>query len=170
MHAYFVILLQLSKVMGPLCPGAKSWDLMMPPVLHLVQVSARLPVGVLMQVVSQYSTILCLLHWLPFHFALTFVHLFFPCFVLHAIKMPGTFAVAVRGDGSLVSWGSDLDDDDQPGGQVSGTPPGTDFLKIGAFEFGSMALKTDGTMVVWGSDKYGKQVSAAPQKRLQADH
>ena len=67
-----------------------------------------------------------------------------------------------------MSWGSDLDHDDQPGGQVEGTPAGTDFLKVGAFSFGSMALKTDGTMVVWGSDEYGKQVSAAPN--LQVDH
>ena len=60
-----------------------------------------------------------------------------------------------------MSWGSDLDDDDQPGGQVSGTPAGTEFLKVGTFAYGSMALKTDGSMVVWGSDKF-KQVSAAP--------
>ena len=74
-------------------------------------------------------------------------------------------AVAIRHDGSLVSWGSDLDDDDEPGGQVSESPAGTDFLKVGAFSYGSMALKTDGSMVVWGSDEYGKQVSAAPKKK-----
>ena len=53
-------------------------------------------------------------------------------------------------------------------GQVSETPDGTDFLKVGAFSYGSMALKTDGSMVMWGSDEYGKQVSAAPN--LQVDH
>ena len=67
-----------------------------------------------------------------------------------------------------MSWGFDLDKDDQPGGQVSETPAGTDFLKVGASTFCSMALKTDGTMVVWGSDEYGKQVSAAPN--LQVGH
>ena len=79
--------------------------------------------------------------------------------------------MAIRHDGSLVSWGSDLDHDDhkqQPAGQVSGTPAGTDFLRVGAFSYGSMALKTDGSMNLWGSDEYGQVVSAAPN--LQVDN
>ena len=84
-------------------------------------------------------------------------------------RAPSTpYAVAIQHDGSLVSWGSDLDDEDKPAGQISGTPAGTDFLEVGAFTFGSMALKTDGTMVVWGSDEFGKQVSDAPN--LQVGH
>ena len=67
-----------------------------------------------------------------------------------------------------MSWGRNVDNDGEPGGQVSGTPAGKDFLKVGAFAYGSMALKTDGAMVVWGSDEYGQQVSAAPN--LQVDH
>ena len=89
-------------------------------------------------------------------------------FQLFARAPSAPCAVAIRHDGSLVSWGHDLDWDDEPGGQVSETPAGTDFLKVGAFEFGSIALKTDRSMVVWGSDGYGKQVSAAPN--LQVGH
>ncbi|AKL72578.1 Regulator of chromosome condensation (RCC1) repeat [Actinobacteria bacterium IMCC26256] len=67
-------------------------------------------------------------------------------------------SVALRTDGSLVSWG-------EPSGgiygQVSDTPSGTDFTQVSAGRFHSVALKSDGSLVSWGMDIYS-QVSSTP--------
>ena len=55
-------------------------------------------------------------------------------------------SVAVRSDGSLVSWGNDDD------GQVSNTPTGALFFMATAGANFSVALKIDGSLVSWGID------------------
>ena len=58
---------------------------------------------------------------------------------------PGVYHnLALKADGSLVSWGHDAD------GVVSFTPPGTDFVAVAANGH-SVALKSDGSLVAWGS-------------------
>ncbi len=64
-------------------------------------------------------------------------------------------SVALKTDGSLVSWGNDLFR------QVSDTPTGKDFVSVSATGYHSVALKTDGSLVSWGNDLFG-QVSNTP--------
>ncbi|MGD0786202.1 MAG: dockerin type I domain-containing protein [Sedimentisphaerales bacterium] len=62
-------------------------------------------------------------------------------------------AVALRADGSLVSWG------DNGFNQVSGTPLleiGNPFTAIAAVYAHSLALKADGSVVAWGDNTYGQ--------------
>lgn len=63
--------------------------------------------------------------------------------------------VALRIDGSLVSWGDDSFS------QVSSTPTGTDFVQVSAGYWHSVALRTDGSLVSWGWDGYS-QVASTP--------
>ena len=71
-------------------------------------------------------------------------------------------SVALRTDGSLVSWGNpDGGDYGQNYGQVSETPSGTDFTQVSAGRFHSVALKSDGSLVSWGMNIYS-QVSSTP--------
>ena len=53
-------------------------------------------------------------------------------------------SVALRQDGSLVSWGNDEHN------QVSDTPEGYDFVVVLAGERHSTAIRQDGSIVVWG--------------------
>ena len=62
--------------------------------------------------------------------------------------------VAIRTDGTLVSWGSDYS------GLLSGTPVGT-YSAVAAGGFHSVAIRTDGTLVSWGHNPNGL-VSQAP--------
>jgi|GEM_PF-1473085 len=59
-------------------------------------------------------------------------------------------SLALREDGSLVSWGQDYS------GEVSGTPPGTGFVAISAAGNHSLALRADGSLVGWGDDYFGQ--------------
>src|SRR5437660_418319 len=52
-------------------------------------------------------------------------------------------SVAIRTDGTLISWGDDSV------GQVSGTPAGT-YLAVAAGDYHSVAIRSDGTLVSWG--------------------
>ena len=52
-----------------------------------------------------------------------------------AISAGGDFSLALKSDGSLVSWG-----DDRYYGQVSNTPTGTNFVRIAAGETHSLAI------------------------------
>jgi hypothetical protein len=56
----------------------------------------------------------------------------------------GNYSLALKTDGSLVSWGS-----------VNDTPEGTDFAAVAAGLNHSIALKSDGSLVAWGTDNYG---------------
>ncbi|HUQ70761.1 MAG TPA: hypothetical protein VM165_14625 [Planctomycetaceae bacterium] len=78
---------------------------------------------------------------------------------------------AIRTDGTLVSWGTDLlDYHVGPGGlledvtftgQISDTPAGT-FTAVAAGLFHSVAIRTDGTLASWGGlDEFG-EVSDTP--------
>lgn len=64
-------------------------------------------------------------------------------------------SVALKSDGSLVSWGDDSN------GQVSGTPTGTEFSAVATGGWHSVAFKSDGSLVSWGEDGCG-QVSGTP--------
>jgi lysophospholipase L1-like esterase len=75
------------------------------------------------------------------------------CFT--AVAVGDYHSVALRTEGTLVSWG--LDDF----GQVSGTPTGCCFTAIAAGGKTSMALRSDGTLVSWGLDDNGS-VSGTP--------
>ena len=55
---------------------------------------------------------------------------------------------AVGQQDSIVSWGRD------DVGQVSNTPPGSDFVQVASGFYHSVALKVDGSLVSWGSDSY----------------
>ena len=56
---------------------------------------------------------------------------------------------AAQGAGRLISWGSDAT------GQISGTPPGNDFVAVSEGAFFSLALRANGTIAAWGDDTYG---------------
>ena len=58
--------------------------------------------------------------------------------------------LAMRTDGSLLSWGRD------GSGQVSNTPTGTGFKYMSAGSNHSCAIKADGSIVCWGSNAEGQ--------------
>jgi alpha-tubulin suppressor-like RCC1 family protein len=64
-------------------------------------------------------------------------------------------SLALKDDGSLVSWGYDHAD------QVTDTPAGTGFVAIAGGVDHSLALKDDGSIVSWGRDTLN-QVSNTP--------
>jgi alpha-tubulin suppressor-like RCC1 family protein len=64
-------------------------------------------------------------------------------------------ALALKKDGSIVSWGHD------GYGQVSNTPEGNDFTAIAAGSTHGLALRNDGSITIWGFNGYG-EVSNAP--------
>ena len=63
--------------------------------------------------------------------------------------------MALREDGTIVSWGWD------EYGQVGDTPTGTDFVAIAAGDVHGMAIRSDGSIVAWGHDGE-EQVSDTP--------
>eukprot|EP01079_Euglenida_sp_SAG-EU17-18_P012896 gene12896-biopygen4244 len=65
--------------------------------------------------------------------------------------------VALKGDGSIVCWGSDECQ------QCSGAPAGTDFVSVSGATAGSwsVALRSDGSLHSWGGDSKG-QCSSTP--------
>jgi hypothetical protein len=67
----------------------------------------------------------------------------------------GRHSLALRSDGSIISWGRDSE------AQVTNTPSGTGFVHVAGGFFYSLALRTDGSIVPWGSDAVG-QVTNAP--------
>jgi len=80
-----------------------------------------------------------------------------------AVAAGGSYSLALRADGSIVSWGCDNF------GQVSNTPTPTDcntpsecaFIAIDGGWGHGLALGGDGSIVSWGRDDYG-QVSDTP--------
>jgi alpha-tubulin suppressor-like RCC1 family protein len=59
--------------------------------------------------------------------------------------IPGPFSLALRGDGTVLAWGTDTL------GQTD-VPPGlSNVVAIAAAQVHSVALKSDGTVVAWGS-------------------
>ena len=56
-----------------------------------------------------------------------------------------SYCVALKIDGSLVSWGLDVD------GQVRDIPTGAGFVAVAV----GLALKSDGSLVSWGYDGHG---------------
>ena len=54
-------------------------------------------------------------------------------------------SLALRVDGSLVSWGI-----------ISEAPSGNDFVAIASGSGHNLALKTDGSLAAWGGTAYGK--------------
>lgn len=64
-------------------------------------------------------------------------------------------SIALRSDGSLVSWGNDSYN------LLSGTPGGTGFIDITAYSYVSLALRADGSVVAWGDDS-SNQVAGIP--------
>ncbi len=71
------------------------------------------------------------------------------------ISAGGFHSVAIRNDGTLVSWGDDLDK------QISNTPNGYNFVQVSAGDFHSVALRADGTIISWGSNS-DNQISNTP--------
>jgi len=59
--------------------------------------------------------------------------------------------VALKSDGSLLSWGNDTY------GQVSDTPTGTNFVAVAAGNHHSIAVSSDGSLACWGVDDGGTQ-------------
>jgi hypothetical protein len=66
--------------------------------------------------------------------------------------------VALKRDGSLVSWGTDEVGD----ASITDTPPGNDFVAAGAGNGFAVALKRDGSLLPWGFDYTWGVVSATP--------
>ena len=58
--------------------------------------------------------------------------------------------VALKLDGSVVSWGDDSE------GQIQQTPTGTGFISVHAGAGHSVAVKTDGSLVSWASTMQGR--------------
>jgi hypothetical protein len=77
-----------------------------------------------------------------------------PAGTFTAVAAGHEHSVALRTDGTLVSWGSD------GSGVVSGTPVGT-FSAVAAGYAHSVAIRTDGTLVSWGLNGSGV-VSGTP--------
>ena len=73
-----------------------------------------------------------------------------------AVAAGRSHSVALRSDGSLVSWGYDSQ------GQVRDTPTGAEFDAVAAGGIHSVALKSDGSLVSWGRDDEG-QVRDTPK-------
>jgi len=73
------------------------------------------------------------------------------------IQVAGGLAhsLALRADGSIVSWGDDF------GGLVSNTPSGTGFTQVAGGYGHSHALHSDGSIQSWGANYYGV-VSGTP--------
>jgi alpha-tubulin suppressor-like RCC1 family protein len=65
--------------------------------------------------------------------------------------------VALRADGSLVSWGEEVrSPSGENTGVVSDTPPGNDFVAvIAGMNYNSFALRSDGSIAAWGRDADG---------------
>jgi hypothetical protein len=70
-----------------------------------------------------------------------------------AVAAGSLHAVALRADGSLVSWGRDSD------GSVANTPAGTGFVAVDAGLLYSLALHEDGTIYSWGGGLAGSAAS-----------
>jgi hypothetical protein len=68
-----------------------------------------------------------------------------------AVAIGSSHAVALKTDGSLVSWGENYQE------QVSDTPSGDGFVEIVARDFYSMALRDDGQVFEWG-ERFFSQV------------
>ena len=64
------------------------------------------------------------------------------------------YGVALRADGTLVSWG-------QANTIVNNTPAGNDFVAISAGDQHAIALRADGTVVGWGNNSSG-QINTPP--------
>ncbi len=60
--------------------------------------------------------------------------------------------VALKGDGSIVSWGYSL----------PGQPTGTGFRKVSAGGYHSLAIRSDGSIAAWGSVDLNGLLSGAP--------
>ena len=77
-----------------------------------------------------------------------------PSGTFKALAAGAYHAVAIRADGTLLSWGNDGT------GQIAGTPTGT-FKAVAAGSYHSIAIRTDGTLISWGDDS-ASQVSKSP--------
>jgi hypothetical protein len=65
-----------------------------------------------------------------------------------AITAGGKTSMAIRSDGTLVSWGL------SGNGQVSGMPTGSGFTAVATGGDYSVAISSDGTLVHWGGDPF----------------
>lgn len=66
-------------------------------------------------------------------------------------------AMALRSDGTIVSWGTDEGGNpNRISNLVTDSPAGNDFIDIDCFGRNAMALKSDGTVVVWGDNSHGQ--------------
>jgi alpha-tubulin suppressor-like RCC1 family protein len=83
------------------------------------------------------------------------VFILLPNMSFMAVAGGGFHSVALRSNGTLVSWGWD------DYGQVRNTPTGNDFVAVAAGGEDSVALRANGTLVSWGRDDFG-QVSNTP--------
>ena len=82
-----------------------------------------------------------------------------------AIAAGGSHSLALKSDGSVVSWGNNKSgqlgdgtrptDHNQPV-QVKGLGPGSNVVGIAAGSAFSMALKRNGTVLTWGKNKVGE--------------
>ncbi len=79
-----------------------------------------------------------------------------------AIAAGGLFALALKSDGTLLSWGQDtngqLGDDSTIANKPTPVPVSgaSDVISIAAGSDFSLAIKSDGTLLSWGSDTEGK--------------
>lgn len=78
-----------------------------------------------------------------------------PVGAFKAIAAGRYHAVAIRADGTLVSWGDDTSS------VTSNTPKTSTFKAIAAGDYHSVAVRNDGTLVSWGDDTNG-QVGNTP--------
>ena len=74
-----------------------------------------------------------------------------------AVAAAFQFSVAIRADGSLVTWGCR-----EYYGEVSDNPEGTVFVSVAAYDYHAVALHADGSLHSWVDDEDGV-VSATPK-------
>ncbi len=80
-----------------------------------------------------------------------------------AIAAGAVHSLGLKTDGSIVAWGSNLDESgNYYSGQCVVPNPNTDFVAISAGREHSLGLKTDGSIVAWGSNRFGQCTVPSP--------
>ncbi len=76
--------------------------------------------------------------------------------------------LALRADGSLISWGTFDDEDSDSTHVIDDTPEGNDFIAIAAGGFHSLALHQNGSIAAWGKNTQKQTDLPNPNENFKA--